>query len=260
VTDRYLHGVPCWIDTAQPDPAAAAGFYGALFGWEFEERGRDRVARLQGRDVAAITSRQVEAPPVWTTYNRVGSAIATEASVVAAGGHIVRQAAADTHGYLFADPAGATFAVKEEGGAELVNAPGTWNWSNLESSHARAAEGFYGAVFGWEAMPMGEGVLMWRVPGYGDRLAELDPRLRARHAEAGIPPGFSDAVAWLVPGERAVWTVTFAVDDTDAVAARAAELGGAVATAPYDQGPARVAVLRDPQGAEFTVSRFTPPA
>jgi predicted enzyme related to lactoylglutathione lyase len=256
VPDRYLHGVPCWIDTAQPDPEAAAGFYGALFGWEFEERGRDKVARLRGRDVAAITS-QASGPPVWTTYIRSGSAIATEASVVAAGGHIARQAIADVHGYLFEDPSGATFGVKEEGGAELVNAPGTWNWSNLETPHARAAEGFYGAVFGWEATPMGEGVQMWRVPGYGDRLAELDPALRERHAEEGVPAGFSDAVAWLIPGATAVWTVTFAVDDTDAVATRAAELGGAVVTAPYDQGPARVAVLRDPQGAEFSVSRYT---
>jgi uncharacterized protein len=253
--DRYLHGVPCWIDTAQPDPEAAAGFYGALFGWEFEERGRDKVARLDGRDVAAITS-QAGGPPVWTTYIRVGSAIATEASVVAAGGHVVREAVADVHGYLFADPSGATFSVREEGGAELVNAAGTWNWSNLETPHAHAAEGFYGAVFGWEAMPMGEGVRMFRVPGYGDRLAELDPALRARHAEPGIPPGFSDAVAWLVPGETARWTVTFAVDDTDAVAARATELGGAVLTAPYDEGPVRLAVLRDPQGAEFSVSRY----
>jgi predicted enzyme related to lactoylglutathione lyase len=258
VPDRYLHGVPCWIDTAQPDPEAAVQFYRALFGWEFEERGRDRVARLHGRDVAAITAR-ASGPPVWTTYIRVGSAIATEASVVAAGGHIARQALADTHGYLFEDPSRATFSVKEDGGAELVNAPGTWNWSNLETPHVQAAQGFYGAVFGWEAMPMGGNAYMWSVSGYGDRLAELDPALRARHAEAGVPPGFSDAVAWLVAGETARWTVTFAVEDTDAIAARAAELGGAVLTAPYDAGPARVAVLRDPQGAEFSVSRFTPP-
>jgi uncharacterized protein len=254
VPDRYLHGVPCWIDTAQPDPEAAAGFYGALFGWEFEERGRDRVARLDGRDVAAITAQAASGPPVWTTYIRVGSAIATEASVRAAGGHVAREAVADVHGYLFEDPAGATFAVREEGGAELVNAPGTWNWSNLRTPHAQAAEGFYGAVFGWEPMPMGGGILMFRVPGYGDRLAELDPSLRERHAEAGVPPGFSDAVAWLVPGDSAAWTVTFAVDDTDEIAARATELGGTVLTAPYDEQGARVATLRDPQGAEFTAS------
>ena len=30
--DRYIPGVPCWIDTTQPDPDAAAAFYGGLFG------------------------------------------------------------------------------------------------------------------------------------------------------------------------------------------------------------------------------------
>ncbi len=54
--------------------------------------------------------------------------------------------------------------------------------------------------------------------------------------------------------------MTFAVEDTDAVAARAAELGGTVVVAPYDAGPVREAVLRDPQGARFSVSRYSPQA
>ena len=35
--DRYIAGVPCWIDTEQPDPDAAVAFYGDLFGWEYED-------------------------------------------------------------------------------------------------------------------------------------------------------------------------------------------------------------------------------
>ena len=31
----YPDGVPCWIDARQPDPDAAAAFYGGLFGWTF---------------------------------------------------------------------------------------------------------------------------------------------------------------------------------------------------------------------------------
>ena len=34
--DGYIPGVPCWVDTSQPDPGAALAFYGGLFGWEFE--------------------------------------------------------------------------------------------------------------------------------------------------------------------------------------------------------------------------------
>jgi predicted enzyme related to lactoylglutathione lyase len=33
----YPAGVPCWVDTEQPDPDAACRFYGELFGWTFED-------------------------------------------------------------------------------------------------------------------------------------------------------------------------------------------------------------------------------
>jgi uncharacterized protein len=243
MTDRYLPGVPCWIELGAPEPQAAEEFYGGLFGWTIEHR----VARLQGRAVAGIGA----GAPGWTTYVRVDDASAAAARAEAAGGRI--------EGARLTDPAGAELAIAAQGGAELVNAPGTWNWSNLESPDADGAQAFYGAVFGWEAMAMGPGVVMWRVPGYGDRLAELDPALRERHAEAGIPPGFSDAVAWLVPGATARWTVTFAVDDVDGVTERSVGLGGSVVVAPYDEQGARIATLRDPQGAEFTVSRWAAP-
>ena len=36
-------------------------------------------------------------------------------------------------------------------------------------------------------------------------------------------------------------------------------LGASVITPPFDVPYSRMAVLRDPQGATFTVSRFTPP-
>ncbi len=35
--DGHIAGVPCWVDTAQPDPDAAAAFYRGLFGWELED-------------------------------------------------------------------------------------------------------------------------------------------------------------------------------------------------------------------------------
>ena len=74
--DRYIPGVPCWIDISPPDPGAAAEFYGGLFGWEVEESmpegssGQYLMARLGGRDVAAISS-QPEGPSqaaAWETY------------------------------------------------------------------------------------------------------------------------------------------------------------------------------------------------
>jgi predicted enzyme related to lactoylglutathione lyase len=108
---------------------------------------------------------------------------------------------------------------------------------------------------------------MWRRPGYADALEEIDPGIRERHAGGGAPEGFSDAVGWMLEmtGDQfpddlpAHWAVTFAVDGTDAVADRAAELGGTILTAPVDAGPTRLAILRDPQGAVFSVSTYAPP-
>jgi predicted enzyme related to lactoylglutathione lyase len=49
---------------------------------------------------------------------------------------------------------------------------------------------------------------------------------------------------------------------TDAVVERAIGLGGTVVSAPADRagGVVRIASLRDPQGAEFTVGSYDPTA
>ena len=52
--------------------------------------------------------------------------------------------------------------------------------------------------------------------------------------------------------------MTFATDDADAIAAKAAELGGSVLAPPFDVPWTRLTVVRDPQGATFTASQFVP--
>jgi uncharacterized protein len=104
-------------------------------------------------------------------------------------------------------------------------------------------------------------------PGYGDFLAQRDPDVRERQADVGAPGGFEDAVAWLVamtddqfPAETAPhWSVTFAVDDAEAAAERAANLGGRVVVPPFDAPWVQMTVLSDPEGAVFTASKFVPP-
>ena len=53
------------------------------------------------------------------------------------------------------------------------------------------------------------------------------------------------------------WNVNFWVDDTDAIADKAAEFGGKVVVPPHDSPVSRDAVLADPQGAVFSVSKVT---
>ena len=68
-------------------------------------------------------------------------------------------------------------------------------------------------------------------------------------------------VAWLKPladGESPHWHVTFAVADRDAAVGVAERLGGSIVSGPHDDAWTRSAVVRDPQGAVFTLSQFAP--
>jgi predicted enzyme related to lactoylglutathione lyase len=278
--DGYPPGVPCWVDLAPPDPEAAVAFYRDLFGWQFEDRtpaGSDRlylVAQVGGRAIAGVRSQPDGAPPaaVWNTYIWVESADEATARARAAGGSVliepfdVQDAGRMS---VCADPSDAVFGVwqaREHKGAQLVNEPGTWNFSELNTPDPNGAQAFYGAVFGWELSRFEGDSGFWRMPGYGDFLAQRDPDVRARQADVGAPEGFEDAVAWLVPMTSGSidqtpphWSITFAVDDADAIARRAEELGGEVVAPPVDAPWVRMTVLSDPQGAVFTASKFVPP-
>ena len=95
----------------------------------------------------------------------------------------------------------------------------------------------------------------------GATVATVDPTIHERQAAISAPPGFADAIAWLVgvdPGAPTGWKVTVTVDDRDASVARAAGLGGEV-LGTDDTDWTRTALVRDPQGAVLTLSEFTPP-
>jgi predicted enzyme related to lactoylglutathione lyase len=110
----------------------------------------------------------------------------------------------------------------------------------VDSSHAdpeRAAE-FYSALFGWEiedVMPSGSpgSYLIGRLHG-GDVAA-----IAGQADDTAAPPA---------------WSTYIWVEDADEAAARTWAAGGRVVTEPYDvPGAGRMAVLRDPDGAEFRV-------
>ncbi|MHA3836907.1 VOC family protein [Terrabacter sp. AAH1] len=143
-------------------------------------------------------------------------------------------------------------------GAQVTNGPGAWNFSDLHTEEPAAAQAFYAGVFGWEFADSGFATMI-RVPGYGDHLAAtVDPGIHARQSGVGVPPGFADAIGWLVPvapGDDPGWKVTFTVADRDATAARAVELGATLVRTDENDWT-RTALVRDPQGALFTASQF----
>jgi predicted enzyme related to lactoylglutathione lyase len=251
--DRYEPGVPSWVDLGSPDPQRAADFYGALFGWEAPEgppeSGGYRVAMIGDRAVAGIGQQQNPGPPVWATYIAVESADDAAAKVAAAGGQTLlppmdvldvgRMA-------VFADPVGAVFSVWQAGthpGAELVNEPGTWSWSELLTTDLDASKRFYGEVFGWTANTQGAGPMgeytEWQAAGRSvGGMMQKPPMLPAE-----VPP---------------FWAVYFSVTDADAAVARITELGGSVMVPPTDIEPGRFAAVSDPTGAAFNVIALKP--
>jgi predicted enzyme related to lactoylglutathione lyase len=113
---------------------------------------------------------------------------------------------------------------------------GTFSWVDLATTDQEGAKAFYGELFGWEGedMPAGEGVTYTMYRLGGQYVAASGPQMEDEKA-AGIPPH---------------WNSYVTVDDVDATAARATELGGAVLAGPFDVFDAgRMAVVRDPTGA-----------
>lgn len=261
--EGYPPGVPCWVETLQPDADAAASFYAELFGWELAgpgsmpgDGGRYYVARLRGRDVAGIGTSPRQGGPgaaAWMTHVRVASADAAAAQARQGGGAVlVEPFDAPPAGRLavLADPDGASFCAWEpraRQGAQLVNEPGAWAMSQLRTHDPAAQAAFYGALLGWttETFGTGEGAFtLFRLPGYvgGEPEQPVSREVVAvmSHANAGVPPH---------------WSVDFWVDDVDAAAATATRQGGRVVSGPFATPVGRSALLADPRGAVFGVSK-----
>jgi len=278
VPRTYPYGVPCWIDLEVHDLRAAQAFYRGLFGWSFADAvpeelpGHYLIATLDGQDVAAIGSidpaaNGVAASATWATYIAVDDADSAADAVRAAGGTVTSEPADAGPGgraVSCTDPQGVPFRLwqaRRRLGAQLVNVPGSWNFSDLLSEDLDAAIPFYAEVFGWRSAPLWEGgdpVLT--VPGYGDHLAAtVYPDIHEQQSFA--PEDFADVVAGSTtppPGDGPRWRVTFSVEDLGQSVATAEQLGAVVlrrSESPY----ARTADLRDALGAELTLSQFRPP-
>ena len=268
----YPHGVTCWVDVEQPDLDAAREFYGGLLGWDFtvatppDAPGRYLVASLDGKDVTGLAevAELAEGAASWSTYVAVDDADACAGKAVALGATLL-QAPADVgaagRGAALRDPEGNDIRLWQAGrrlGAQLTNAPGSWNFSNLHTADLDAAQRFYGELFPWRFVDQGWATAII-VPGYGDHLeATVDPDIRTRQADA--PEGFEDVIGAVVPADDDPpgWSVVITVVDRDVTASRVVELGGSVLRS-YETDYTAEAVVRDPQGAVVTLSQFTPP-
>lgn len=116
-------GAVCWVELLTRDPAAAEGFYAAVFGWKAVTETSGGTAytmlKLDGDDVAGMMLMPdevpEEAPSHWAVYFAVADCVASEQRAVELGGHVLRPTTPIGIGSfaVLADPHGATFNLTE---------------------------------------------------------------------------------------------------------------------------------------------------
>lgn len=110
-------------------------------------------------------------------------------------------------------------------------------WYELTTSDPDAAEAFYRTVVGWNTADAGQPGTRYTILSAGERGVGGVTPLSAEAARAGARPG---------------WLGYVAVPDTDGVAKRIVEAGGAIHDGPADiPDVGRSAVVADPGGAVF---------
>lgn len=255
--DRYAPGEFCWNDLHTTDPAGAKVFYGALFGWSFDDLPLGEglhysMAKLSPADtghVGALVSldparRALNVPSHWESYVSVASADAIDAKVAELEGlRIAPPFDVMDAGRMcaFDDPSGAglcAWEARKLAGAAFRNEPGAVCWLELDTRDVPRAKAFFSGLFGWTARDGGETGLPYTEFQLGGR------------SVAGLM-AMPERVPAHVPS---FWLVYFAVTDCDASLKKAIELGGQVIAPPIEiEAVGRVARLRDPQGAVFAV-------
>lgn len=256
----YAHGVPSWVDLGTSDVEGAKRFYGAVFGWEADDRPTDQgvpytMFTKGGKTVAGmgpIPPDQAAAgmPPMWNTYLNVDNVDDAIAKVTAAGGQVVMPAmdVMESGRMAFvADSTGAAFGLWQAGnhfGAELVNEHGSLGWNELLTDDIASATKFYEEAFGYRAevsdTPNGPYTAFW---AEGNVEGNAAAGMMAKNEGMGPIPNY--------------WGVYFGTDDVDATVGEVQANGGNVLMPGMDiPGVGRMAVVQDPQGAVFTVMTY----
>jgi predicted enzyme related to lactoylglutathione lyase len=236
-----------WHEQVSPNPKQAQEFYTRLFGWGTEvfKPGEADYTMIssRGRNHGAFASAMEGAPPPhWLSHIHVEDLDRTIEKAKGAGGKLVAgpfdMSEVGRIG-IIGDPQGAyvsAYQPESEGPAP----EGVFVWDELGTTDADGAQRFYEEVFGWSTSDMGADYGGYRIFNRGETgIAGL-----MTLPDKSIPPH---------------WQPYVAVDDPDAIAAKAAELGGSVLAEPMDvPNVGRIAILRDDQGAPFGIIKPQP--
>jgi uncharacterized protein len=191
------------------------------------------MLRKDGRTHAGFVKKeQDEIPSRWYPYVLVDDVDGTVERAKAKDAEL-HHGPADLGGSLRAavlgDAQHATFGVMSWNEAPPA---GVFAWDELHATDPDAAANFYGDLFGWTNVEFLE---EYRLFSAGET-----PVAGLMQERGGSPVAY--------------WLAYFAVDDTDATAAKAMELGAGVILPPESmENVGRYAVLADPTGSAFGV-------
>lgn len=116
--------------------------------------------------------------------------------------------------------------------------PGRFIWRELSTTDIDGAVRFYSEVFGWRIEPNAMGTFVYWVLHAGDR--QVGGLYEAPKGSPQVP----------------FWHSYVSVDDVDAAAHRAQEIGATALSEPHDlPNVGRMVLMRDPQGAMFSLFR-----
>jgi predicted enzyme related to lactoylglutathione lyase len=258
VRESYEEGTPSWVDLLTTDVDGSKTFYSGVFGWDWEQTETDEpgnhyhIARLNGHIAAGLMRQHQEQidmglPPLWNLYIAVDDIDATMSKVEPSGGSVLVPAfdvMDDGRMAVIADPTGAVVGFWQAGnriGAEIVNDPGAFCWSDLVTPDQKAAVEFFGKVVGLKHE-------FFENPQLGE-IAFL--KVGEDGVASTMPPPMECIAAH--------WDIYFPVVDADASAAKIKELGGSIMVEPFDTGHGRLATASDPAGGIFSIIALSEP-
>ncbi len=253
----FVIGSPNWLDLGSPDTAGAAGFYGIVFGWDFQSAGPEAGGygffQKDGKIVAALGPLTEEgASSAWTMYFQTADADATAKAVEQGGGTMRVEPFDVLEGgriSMLTDPGGAEFAILQPGagkGLEKTSEHNTLCWVELHAFDPSAALSFYRSLFGWRSQEM-------EIPGM--------PYTVLSTADGDQQDASFGGLATLQEDREPCWIPYFDADDVDAIVSRVQDNGGSVLMPAADiPDVGRIAWLADPSGAPFALIKPALPA
>lgn len=256
-------GAPIWFDLMSSDPARAAEFYQAIFGWELEGPAHPEFGGYQnftrnGKRVAGLmphVGETGEPSNIWSVYLHTDDSAATVKAIDAAGGSVMvpPMPVGDLGSMMVAsDSAGAVIGFWQPGthvGFTAWGEHGAPYWFECQSKDYEKSLAFYPEVVGARVEEIGTG---------GDPAAVGPDRYAQVFIGESAYSGIMDSSKLFPVEVPSFWQIYIMVDDVAATVELAGSLGAQILMPGEDTPYGTLAAIKDPLGALICLGH--PPA